>query len=123
MDAEFARRDADKNGIVSRAELEQFERATAQALAHDQNRRLFAKLDTDRNGSLSAAEFAAVVGPVTFQDVSLQMKRLDKNQDQQVTPIEYRAATLAGFDRLDTNLDGVVTGEEMRAANLPVSPR
>lgn len=118
MDGEFRRRDADGNGVISRAEMERFETAAAFAAAQVQNRNLFLRLDADRNGVIAPGEFAALVSAPATADVTVQMTRLDPNRDQQVTLIEYRAATLAGFDRLDKDLDGVVTAAEMRAGNL-----
>ncbi len=51
------------------------------------------------------------------------MSRLDRNGDQRVTLVEYRAATQASFDQLDTDLDGVVTTAEMQAARTPPEGR
>lgn len=118
MDGEFRRRDGDGNGVISRAELERYEAAAAFAAAQLQNRQLFQRLDADRNGALSPGEFAALVSAPAAVDVSAQMVRMDPNRDQQITLIEYRAATLAGFDRLDADHDGVVTAAEMRAGNI-----
>jgi Ca2+-binding EF-hand superfamily protein len=123
MDAEFRRRDTDGNGTITRAELERFEGAAAFAAAQLQNRDLFRRLDADRNGMLSPGEFAALVGAPAAPDVSAQMSRLDGNRDQQVSLIEYRAATLAGFDRLDTDHDGIVTAAELRAGNIAPAGR
>jgi Ca2+-binding EF-hand superfamily protein len=123
MDAEFRRRDADGNGVVDRAELERFETVAAYTAAQAQNRDLFLRLDADRNGTISPGEFAALVSVPGAADVTAQMARFDPNRDQRVTLIEYRAATLAGFDRLDTDLDGVVTAAEMRAGNIQPAGR
>jgi hypothetical protein len=51
------------------------------------------------------------------------MVRLDTNHDQQVSLIEYRAATLLQFDRLDTDHDGIVTDAEFKAGNVTLVPR
>jgi len=123
MDREFRSRDADGNGVISRAELERFEANAALGVARAQNQQAFRQLDVDRNGVLSPAEFAALVSAPSLPDVSPQMARLDSNRDQQVTLIEYRAATLANFDRLDTDHDGIVTEAEFKAGNLkPTGP-
>ena len=45
-------------------------------------------------------------------DVGPLMGRFDPNRDQTVTLIEWRAATLANFDKLDVDHDGVVTPAE-----------
>lgn len=118
MDREFRSRDADGNGVVTRAELERFEANVALGVARTQNQQAFRQLDVDRNGVLSPDEFAALVSAPSLPDVSPQMARLDSNRDQQVTLIEYRAATLANFDRLDTDHDGIVTEAEFKAGNL-----
>jgi Ca2+-binding EF-hand superfamily protein len=123
MDGEFRRRDGDGNGVISRAELERYEAAAAFATAQLQNRQLFQRLDADRNGALSPGEFAGLVSVPAAVDVSAQMVRMDPNRDQQITLIEYRAATLAGFDRLDADHDGVVTAAEMRAGNVQPAGR
>lgn len=119
MDTEFRRRDADGDGRITRAELTTFELNLAIATARTQNAELFTRLDTDRNGTISQAEFAALVGGVQTPDVTPLMQRFDGNRDQSVTLVEYRAATLANFDRLDTDLDGVVTQAEILAGNQP----
>lgn len=118
MDAEFRRRDANGDGFLITAELQQFETAEALAAARIANRDIFTRLDSDGNGALSPEEFAVLVGPVPTPDISPQMNRLDSNRDQKVGLVEYRAATLAAFDRLDTDLDGVVTTAEMQAGQI-----
>lgn len=122
MDAEFRRRDGNGDGMLMTSELQQFEAGEALAAARIANRDLFARLDRDGNGALSAEEFAALVGPIPPPNVSAQMLRLDSNRDQKVTIVEYRAATLAAFDRLDTDLDGVVTAAEMQAGKVAPAP-
>lgn len=117
MDTEFRRRDADGDGRITRAEMTTFELDLAIATARTQNAELFTRLDTDRNGTISQVEFAALVGGVQTPDVTPLMQRFDGNRDQAVTLVEYRAATLANFDRLDTDLDGVVTQAEITAGN------
>ena len=118
QDGEFRKMDADKNGQVTRAEVEDFQRLTAVATAQARNRQMFAQLDTDRNGQLSPAEFARVAapaGPVNGQPVIAQ---LDLDKDGQISLVEHRTAKLASFDRIDTDKDGVATVAEMRAAGV-----
>ncbi len=123
MDAEFRRRDANGDGKIVRAELEQFERGVAYAAAQARNRELFQRLDADRNGVISPGEFAALAENPPLPDVQPLMNRFDPNRDQSITLIEYRAATLANFDRLDADHDGVVTGAEMRASTAAAAVR
>ena len=118
QDGEFRKMDADKNGHVTRAEVESFQRMAAVATARARNQQLFAQLDADRNGQLSPAEFtkfSAPPPPVNGQPFITQM---DGNKDGQVSLIEHRAGKLAHYDRIDTDKDGVVTPAEMRAAGV-----
>lgn len=116
MDAEHRKRDSDGDGKVTRAELERWERGQLIAQAQAGNRSLFARLDVDRNGVLTPGEFSALVRDPGNPDVGPLMSRFDGNRDQVITMIEYRAATLANFDRLDTDKDGVLTGAEINVA-------
>ncbi|MCW1402040.1 hypothetical protein OKA06_06775 [Novosphingobium sp. MW5] len=119
MDVEHRKRDADGDGKVTRAELERWERGQLIAQAQEGNRALFARLDADRNGVLTPGEFAALVQDPGTPDVGPLMQRFDANRDQVITMVEYRAATLANFDRLDADKDGVLTAAEMQ----PVQPK
>lgn len=123
MDAEFRRKDADGDGKLTRGEIEQNERNAIMTTAMTTNRQIFAQLDTDRNGQLSPAEFAKLVAAPATPDVTPMMTRIDTNRDQIISLVEYRAATLANFDRLDTDHDGVVTAAEMRNGGLAPSGR
>jgi Ca2+-binding EF-hand superfamily protein len=121
MDGEFRKVDADKNGQLTAAEIEQFQKAQAVAGAQARNRTQFAELDTDKNGQLSPAEFAKLVAPPTAANAQPVLARMDGNRDSQVSLTEYRAATLANFDRLDTDKNGTVSPAEMKAGGI--SPR
>ena len=123
MDAQFRAQDPNNDGKLTRAEIEGSERAKTLATAQATNRQLFAQLDLDRNGVLYPQEFAGLVQQPPLPDVAPVMTRLDGNRDQVVTLVEYRAATLANFDRLDTDHDGIVTGAEMRAGGLAPTGR
>jgi len=118
MDVQFRKVDADKNGQLTRAEIEQFEKQRAVALAEGRNRALFAQLDTDKNGQVSAVEFAKLIATPPPADATPMLQQDDANKDQQISLIEYRTATLANFDRIDTNKDGTVTPEEMKAGGI-----
>jgi Ca2+-binding EF-hand superfamily protein len=123
MDADFRKRDQDGNGKATRAEVEDFAKRTALALAQEQNRALFLRLDIDRNGLLTAAEFAGLVPSPQFPDVSEEMTRFDSNRDQIITLVEYRSATLANFDRMDADKDGVLVPSELtKLKSPPLSP-
>jgi len=118
MDAEFARMDADKNKIVTRAEIEQAQRAAAAAQAQTVSRALFARLDTDKNGQLSPAEFAKLQVTASQPNAAPVLAQGDLNKDGSITLVEYRTAKLANFDRTDTDKDGIVSPAEMKAAGL-----
>ncbi len=117
MDAEFGKMDANQDKVVTRAEIEQFERAAnllqARAAAH----LLFEKMDTDRNGQLSPAEFERMVTPAPPNPAPI-LAQHDVNKDGKITLVEYRTAKLANFDRMDADKDGIVSVAEMRAAGL-----
>jgi len=117
MDAEFGRMDANQDKVVTRAEIEQFERAANLVQARAAARVLFARMDTDRNGQLSPAEFEQMVTPAAPNPAPV-LAQNDLNKDGRITLVEYRTAKLANFDRMDADKDGIVTVAEMRAAGI-----
>jgi Ca2+-binding EF-hand superfamily protein len=118
MDSQFRKMDADKNGQLTRTEIEQFQKLTAIAEAQARNRALFAQLDADKNGQLSQAEFGRVNAPVPTANAQPMIARMDGNRDSQINLIEHRTATLVNFDRLDVDKDGIVTPTEMKAGGI-----
>lgn len=118
MDAQFAKVDADKNGQLSRGEIEQFEQQKALADALAANEAWFEKLDTNKNGQLSATEFAKMVREPAAASAQPMLSREDGNRDGQISLVEHRVATLANFDRIDSDKDGVVTPAEMAAGGV-----
>ena len=118
MDSEFRKMDADKNGQLTRTEIEQYQKLQAVAQAQSRNRALFAQLDTDKNGQLSPAEFAKIATPAPAASGQPMIARMDSNRDSQVSLVEHRTATLANFDRLDSDKDGYVTAAEMKAGGI-----
>lgn len=118
MDAEFKRTDADRNGLLTRAEIERHQRQRAIAQSRARNRAMFAQLDEDGNGQLSASEFAKIATPAPNANAEPVLSRMDSNRDDRVSLAEHRAATLANFDRLDRDRDGNVTAEEMKSGGL-----
>ena len=121
MDAEFRRMDADKNGQVTAAEIDQYQRLQAVVQAQARNLVLFGQLDADKDGQLSKIEFSKLAAPATVVGAQPMLSRMDGNRDRQVSLVEHRIATLANFDRIDTDRDGVASPAEMAAAG--VSPR
>lgn len=118
MDAEFRKMDADANGRLSRAEIEQFQNSQSAAQAEARNKALFVELDVDKNGRLSQAEFAKMATSASVANAQPMIARMDGDRDDQISLAEHRAATVANFDRLDTDRNGVVTPAEMKAAGI-----
>lgn len=118
MDAEFNKMDADKNGILTRKEIEDFQRAISGLVARQRNVAFFAGLDKDHNGQLSPDEFARLPMSVAQPNAAPVLAQVDGNHDGQATLIEYRAGKLLNFDRMDSDKDGVVSLAEMKAAGV-----
>ena len=118
MDSEFRKMDANKNNIVTRIEIEQFQRAASALEAQSRVRALFAQLDTDRSGHLSPAEFGKMAATPPPPNAAPVLGQADLNRDGTITLVEYRTVKLANFDRMDTDKDGIVSVAEMKAAGL-----
>ena len=118
MDTQFRQIDADGNGQLTVAEIEQFEKGKALADAQARNEALFDQLDVNRNGQISATEFAKLIREPATASAQPMLSREDSNRDSQISLVEHRSATLANFDRLDTDKDGVVTAAEMKAGGI-----
>jgi hypothetical protein len=118
MDSQFRAIDVDKNGQLTRAEIEQNLQQAAVAEARARNRAQFAGLDTNKNGQLSPAEFAKLTPPTAAANAGPMLAREDSNRDSQISLVEHRSATLGNFDRVDTDKDGVVTPVEMKAGGI-----
>jgi Ca2+-binding EF-hand superfamily protein len=121
MEGEFRKMDADKNGQLTRTEIEQFQTQQLAAQARVRNKALFGQLDKDKNGQLSPAEFAKIATPAPVANGQQMIARMDGNRDSQISLAEHRTATLANFDRIDRDKDGIVTAAEMKAGG--VKPR
>ncbi len=118
MDVEYSKMDGDKNGKVTRAEIETFDRGVALGQARARAQALFAQLDVDRNGQLSLVEFGKMVSGSPQVDGRPLLGKFDTNKDGAVSLIEHRAGKLAYFDQIDSDKDGVVTVIEMKAAGV-----
>ena len=113
-DAVFKKIDTNGDGSISAAELANAEAAIGRARLDAE----FTRLDTNKDGQLSKAEFLAAAPPASalMQASAKTVAALDKNHDGKVTPDEFRAPQLAGFDKLDTNHDGTLSPTERQAA-------
>jgi len=118
MDIEFKKMDSDRDGALSRKEIETYQTSQIIAAAEARKRALFAALDTDRNGALSPSEFLRLPGNEQAPNALPMIARFDANRDSKISLVEYRAGTLGNFDRLDADKDGVVTPAEMKAAGI-----
>ena len=110
--------DADKNGSLTRKEIEDFQRAMSMFVAQQRNVSMFQALDKDKNGQLSPVEFGGLPMNVAPPNATQELAQVDGNRDGRATLIEYRAGKLVNFDRMDADKDGVVSPAEMRAAGL-----
>jgi Ca2+-binding EF-hand superfamily protein len=118
MDTEFTQMDADKNGILTKKEIEDFQRSMSIIVARQRNVAFFQALDKDKNGQLSPAEFAALPMNIPQPNPAPVLAQTDTNRDGQITRVEYRTGKLASFDHMDADKDGTVSVAEMKAAGL-----
>jgi hypothetical protein len=135
VEARFARADANRDGFVTRDEVEARRgegRDRLKARRGDRREALFARLDSNRDGVLSREEFDAPrAGVGEGQRRSQRFGRgggmgggfrgrafaaLDSDRDGRVSLVEAEAGALRLFDRADSNRDGTVTPDERRAA-------
>ena len=114
QDALFAILDRDRNGKLSRRELE----AAGSILA---------RLDRDKDGSVSKREIAAVASdraPSSRSSrerdyrggISSYARRLDKNEDGKLTKDEASGPIKERFDSLDEDGDGILKIEDIEKA-------
>ena len=113
-EAEFARVDTNKDGQMSRPEIETFQRAAAVRMISERNKAIFAALDADKNGQLSAVEFAKLSNTDPKVDISNVMS-VDTNKDGKISLAEHKTATLETFTSVDANKDGILTEAEVQA--------
>ena len=113
-EAEFTKVDLNKDGQMSRAEIEAFQTAGNSARVAARTTAVFTQLDSDKNGQLSATEFAKL-NPAPKADAT-PVLRIDTNKDGQVSLAEHRTATIDTFNKLDGNKDGILTAEEVKSA-------
>ena len=118
MDIEFRKMDGDKNGQVTRAEVESFERGVALGQARARALAKFAELDVDKNGQISPVEFNKLISGSPVVDGRPLIGKLDTNKDSQISLIEHRAGKLSYFDQIDRDKDGIVSVDEMKAAGV-----
>ena len=118
MDSDFAKMDANHDGKISKQEVEAWQRANAVAEIMARNHQVFLQLDTNHDGQLSPQEFAVFHADPPPADGGRMIQHFDENHDGVISQVEFRAGTLANFDRLDVNKDGVVDAAEMKAGGI-----
>ena len=114
-EAEFKEVDANKDGQMTRAEIETFQLNSIMAAAAARNKAMFGELDTDKNGQLSATEFARLSSGKPKVDASGVLS-IDTNKDGKISTEEYRAPMLAMFNSVDSNKDGTISAQERSQA-------
>ena len=118
MDSDFAKMDSNHDGKIVKAEIEASLRASAMQEIMRRNRATFGQLDTDKNGQLSAAEFSQFHADPPPPNATPMLQHFDTNKDATISQVEFRAGTLANFDKLDSDKDGIVSAAEMRAGGI-----
>ena len=123
LDARFAQIDSNKDGSLTRAEVEaahaSFVKLT-RAVIGRQMRQEFTATDSNKDGKISLAELTAAAPAPGKASAGKAFERFDSNKDRQVSPAELAAAApnlkLTGADdfmkRFDANKDGKVTAAE-----------
>jgi len=123
----FAKVDANKDGAITREEVQ----ARHQAMRAERQDAHFKAMDKDGNGSISRAEYDAghagprpdgekqAMGGMRHHRMGGGMAmggkifdRADADKDGKVTLAEASGAALAHFDKVDANKDGTVTAAE-----------
>lgn len=127
----FAKLDANKDGFVSKEEMESAQATMQEHMADRMKQRessMFDRMDSNHDGSISRAEFDAAHGKVGQMAMPAahamhgamaghMFSAADSNNDGRVSLQEATAAAAAHFDKLDSNHDGTITPDEMRAAH------
>jgi Ca2+-binding EF-hand superfamily protein len=94
--------DTDKNGVVSRAEIEALNAARA------------AEIDADKDGKISSAEFMAWHDAQRQKRMEKRLAAMDSDGDGAVSVAEFEAASTWRLARLDRDGDGEIEPREMR---------
>ena len=134
VQAHFAKIDADKNGVVTKAEADAMRAERREHIVKRVEKRSehrFERIGTNNDGQISRPEFDAAHARMAERKgkaphIRVRMhsamhgrifEMADANNDGSVTLQEATSAAAAHFDRADANRDGILTPEEMRAAH------
>jgi Ca2+-binding EF-hand superfamily protein len=133
----FAKLDSNKDGFVTKDEMEAAQAAMRERFANRMQERetaVFDRMDTNKDGSVSRAEFDAAhkamlahrggkpQGAMRGRGMHGAMAEgmfatADANKDGRISLQEATNAATAHFDSIDANHDGVLTRDEIRAAH------
>jgi EF hand len=114
---DFGTVDADKDGKITKAEIEAFRTARAAAI------------DADKDGKLSATELKAQAmeraGERADEMVARMIERHDSDADGMLSAAELAAgpSPVPMFDRIDADGDGAITEAEAEAARKHIAKR
>ncbi|HEX2803046.1 MAG TPA: EF-hand domain-containing protein [Sphingomicrobium sp.] len=140
VQAHFAKIDADKDGFVTKAEMEAARGSMRERMKQRMGQRMeqhgpemFDRMDANKDGSVSRAEFDAAHQSMAGHMAQPGGKRIrmmsgagmaghmfataDADNDGRVSLAEATAAAAAHFDKADANRDGSLTPEEMRSGH------
>lgn len=102
--------DADKDGTVTRAEVEAFHAARAK------------EIDANNDGQITAAELQAFRDKQRERRMAEMLKTMDKDGDGKVSVAEFEAAQSWRTARFDRNGDGAIDRMDMMRGYGPHRP-
>lgn len=151
VEARFARADSNRDGFVTREEIQarvEARRGQRQERRGERRERRFEQLDSNNDGVLSRAEFEApraLRGGDRGERRAMRaghrgqrfahrggmrggfggrgFARLDLDRDGRIALAEARSAALQRFDRLDSDRDGTISAGERQAARAALRER
>ncbi|QDP19490.1 EF-hand domain-containing protein [Sphingomonas xanthus] len=121
LDSDYADLDSDKDGKVGAEEIKaRLVKSAEEDIATLEKERdaAFARFDSNGDGTISRVEFDERAKLPTLKDPDPKpfLERFDANKDGAISADEFRAPTLANFDRLDSNKDGTLSPAEQQAS-------
>lgn len=130
----FALLDTNKDGVVTRAELDAFRdkrrgeiRTAMEARMKDHQARAFDRLDTNHDGTISREEFAAAMAPGPAAPGPMDRDRMDRHamRDQRHGPMGSPAMMMGArwFDLVVDDHGGKVTLAEVKKGALTLFDR
>jgi Ca2+-binding EF-hand superfamily protein len=143
MRARFHHADANKDGKLSREEVERAllhllpQRRPSDLMytliemtAHDESAGeelqraydILRSADRNKDGKLDAEELKNARGQVIKERIEFLFKELDADGDGRISKAEARGAIRQNFDQIDTNKDGFISREELLKAATEKRP-